>query len=274
MKKALLTTILLWAAFSVAAQNIYVTAPTLRDDNLKGPVRAVLTTTVYEVGEGDEYSFFHVENSSYDTVGRLLYNINTYSDGLGVVFTYNYDSLSRLSTVVESHPTEIYTDTYRYNADGQLETIEVRCPKEGGNNKPNTTYSVVRRDSQGRPLRIEGNMDEEGKQWVYVYEYHANGHTVTHKVEPQGMETHEYYNQRGTLDSAMYCSTKTTFTYNEHGDMTEDRDLNAYSDERVTTYSYPEEEWLFDKYGNWTTRHITFYDGSKCFEVRTIIYYE
>lgn len=274
MKKVLLTTILLSAvAMTASAQNISVTSPTLRNDNLKGPVRAVLTTTVYEVGEGDEYGFFQVENSSYDTVGRLLYSINTSPDGLDDVFTYNYDSLGRLATV-DSRRREVYTDTYRYNAAGQLESIEERWPKEGGKNSLNTTYNVVRRDSQGRPLRIEGDMNEDGMRWVYSYEYRADGHTVIQKVEPQGMETRKYYNQRGTLDSAMYGSTKTTFTYNEHGDMTEYRDLNAFSAERITTYSYPEEEWLFDKYGNWTTRYITFHDGSKCFETRTIIYYE
>lgn len=273
MKKALLTTIFFCAALMVAAQNIYVTASTLRDDNIKGPVRAVLTTTVYEIGEGDEYGFFQVENSNYDTAGRLQYRINTSPDGLDDVFTYNYDNLGHLSTVT-SHRREVYTDTYRYNAAGQLETIEERWPEEGGKSSLNTTYTVVQRDSQGWPLRIESDMNGEGMRWVYSYEYRTDGHTVTQKVEPQGIEMRKYYNQQGTLDSAIYGSTKTTFTYNEHGDMTEYRDLNAYSDERITTYSYPEEEWLFDKYGNWTTRYITFHDGSRCFEMRTIIYYE
>ncbi len=273
MKKALLTTILFCAAFSVAAQNIYVTAPTLSNDKLRGPVQAVLTTSVYEVGEGDEHGFFQVENSSYDTAGRLLYSINTSPDGLDDVFTYNYDSMGRLETV-DSRRREVYTDTYRYNATGQLEAIEERWPEEGGKTGLNTTYNVVQRDSLGQPLRIESETNEEGMRLVYSYEYRADGHTVTQKVDPQGIETRKYYNQRGTLDSTIYGSTKTTFTYNEHGDMTEYRDLNAYSAERVTTYSYPEEEWLFDKYGNWTTRYITFHDGSKCFEVRTIIYYE
>ena len=123
MKKALLTTILFCAALSVTAQNIYVTAPTLRNDNLKGPVRAVLTTTVYEVEEGDEFGSFQVENCSYDTAGRLLYSIYLLYSGIDGVTTYDYDSQGRL-TKVSARQVPTYTETYHYNDSDQLESIE------------------------------------------------------------------------------------------------------------------------------------------------------
>ena len=271
MKKALLTTILFCTALSVAAQNIYVTAPTLRNNNLKGPVRAVLTTMVYEVEEGDEYASFQVENNSYDTAGRLLYSIYLLSSGIDGVTTYDYDNQGRLIMVSARHmPT--YTETYHYNASGQLESIELI-----GHEQEKSTYHVVKRDRKGRPLLIEETPLDDSLHYTESYEYRADGYSVTERNGRYGIIRRTYYNINGTKDSVVTGQNfKETYIYNANGNLLEERvdGMSNYPDGAVVTYRYPEEEWLTDRHGNWTTRYITGANGNKFIEMRTIIYYE
>lgn len=272
MKKALLTTILLCAvAMTAAAQNIYVTAPTLRNDNLKGPVRAVLTTTVYEVEEGDEFGSFQVENCSYDTAGRLLYSIYLLSSGIDGVTTYDYDSQGRL-TKVSARQVPTYTETYHYNDSDQLESIEYI-----GHEQEKSTYHVVKRDTKGRPLLIEETPSGDSLHYTESYEYCVDGYSVTERNGRYGIIRRTYYNINGTKDSVVTGQNfKETYIYNANGNLLEERvdGMSNYPDGAVVTYRYPEEEWLTDRHGNWTTRYITGANGNKFIEMRTIIYYE
>lgn len=271
MKKALLTTIFFCAALMVAAQNFYVTAPTLRNDNLKGPVRAVLTTTVNEVEEGDEYGSFQVENNSYDTAGRLLYSIYLLSSGSDGVTTFDYDSQGKLIRVSARYePT--YTETYHYNDSGQLESIEYI-----GHEQEQSTYHVVKRDNMGRPLLIEETPLDDSLHYTESYEYCVDGYSVTERNGRYGIIRRTYYNINGTKDSVVTGQNfKETYIYNANGNLLEERvdGMSNYPDGAVVTYRYPEEEWLTDRHGNWTTRYITGANGNKIIEMRTIIYYE
>jgi len=120
MIKALLTASLFCAATLYAAAQPLITVPTLRDDNLKGPVHIVQTTV-----SDDPMAFYRRKTKAYDTAGRLTYCIEQIPQIPGNIFTYEYNQEGGLAKVCsKSH--EVYTNTYHYDAIRQLDSIVTR----------------------------------------------------------------------------------------------------------------------------------------------------
>lgn len=275
MNKALLILIPLCTMVMTTVAQIFDGAPTLKDDNLKGPVHIVQTMATFDAGPENGYAFSQVVTDVYDTAGRLTCHINSSSDGLDDILTYEYDQWGRLAKV-SSLTREVYTDTYHYNAAGQLESIEQRWTEDF--EMFNHTLHVVKRDNAGRALLVESSGDREGTFDNFSIERHGDGEIVTETLIMHGDTInvrHTYYNSHGTIDSVVDRRDKTIYKYNANGDIIECRSSGTpdYPKGRVTIYSYGEESRR-DIYGNWTIRDIVYPDGSKDFERRTIIYYE
>lgn len=255
MKKALLTTMLLFAAIMAAGQTLVT--PTCRNHGLKGKVHIVQYAWLYDTGDG--YAIGNTKTQVYDTAGRLVYELEMSPDGLDDDLYYTYDSLGRLATETTTKH-EPFTDTYHYGPDGRLLTIERRHSSEPFTEFDNT-MTVQRYDTKGRPTELKTYGQPR------LYSYWPNGE-IRHVSEPD-IKYNAYYNEQGLLDSINAISSRHYYHYNESGDLISE-DTHTSTAHFHTEYTYD----FFDSHGNWTDRTMDSNDGTNSFDRRTIIYYE
>lgn len=274
MRKVILIAIPLCIVAMTAAAQPMIVPPTLKDNNLKGPVHVVQTMRIFTVSDEEGDAFYEVETKSYDTAGRLTYRICSSPEILDDVFTYEYDHAGRLAKV-SSLMREVYTNTYHYNAFGQLESIESRFTDDF--EIYNHTLYVLKHDREGRPLQIESTYDGDSARNIYSYEYRTDGMTITDIYEKRNdtiAVENTYYNLQGAVDSVIsnHGREKTINTYNDRGDLIKKQSTNRVRSYAIT-YRYGEESWQTDPYGNWKYRDVTLPTREECYERRTIIYY-
>ena len=249
MKKALLTTIILFtlAMTATAQQELFV--PTAASDGLKGPVYVVQTTRWYTYGNQDVYPY-----TSTDVYGRDgLKMYNTYISEVGYCETvlYGKDEQGRLTSIY--YDGNEYGSHYIYSNDGRLRYI---C-SDGYDTvyRNDTTLWVTAYDKQGHTLEIS-----DKDKPLYRYKYRSDGSLLS--AERLDCWT-IYYNLQGQIDS---ISGDHKIVYNKYGDEAE----CIYYRHGTEQYNYGSDR---DQYGNWLSMDFV-RDSTHYYVRRQIIYYD
>ncbi len=257
MKKALLTTILLCAmAMAAAAQEM----PWFwhRDKcPLKGKVKEVRN---YEIEmrndpelQDTDYYFY-----TYSIDGRIL---TEYLNDVGkLCHNQYYWSNDRLDSIVRDGDCYSF-EYYIYNADGRLHQVI-----HGVLSRTDTTTIIY--DNRGLPVSTSGDFDSKAnKTW---FEWYDDG-----RIKGIGSK---YWGKRYEYDDQGRMTTETyndghveTYTYNEQGDVShikhDPKGNTSYDFGRIAETSYT---YTYDNHGNWTEE----YHNGTLSVIRKITYYE
>ena len=264
MKKALLTTILLCAVAMTAASQPVIVPPTVASEGLHGPVKMVMSSTIFNTNEGDA-AISTSQTWLFDSAGRLTDNISMSEDGMHDLATYRYDAHGRLASASHWGGDASRDEKYIYANDGRLLRIEVSWHQDESTH----AYLVTGYDAQKRTTVIK---DTANREITYRYSYDDAGRLKTSSYTMFGKPIVTYYGPYG-IDSTVSEGAKTTYQYNERGELFFERYKHfSISTEPQWNYTY-DSDW-HDKYGNWHSRRITLPDGTECTEDRLIIFYD
>lgn len=264
--KTLMTTILLCAATMMAAAQPTIAPPTLASEGLRGPVKMVMSSTLYTTESGDA-AICTSETWLFDSDGRLTDYLSMSDDGQNYSTTYRYNAQGGLASASYRGGDGTREETYVYAADGGLLRIEVDYPGES-----KLAYLVTGTDAQKRPTTM---LDTSSEGVSYSFSHDNSGRQKTVTTTMFGKQTVTYHGLYG-IDSTISPNERIVYQYNEHGDLALRvwKNYNIPAEHR-DTYTY-DLHWI-DRYGNWRWRKITFHDGtefSEFFEDRQIIYNE
>ena len=266
MKKTPLTTILLCAAAMTATAQPVATSPTVASEGLHGPVKMVMSSTIFNTTEGDA-AISTSQTWLFDTAGRLTDYISMSEDGIqhGTA-TYRYDAHGRLASTSYWGGDASHDGKYIYTDDGRLLRIEVVYHQD----ESKMAYFVTGCDAQ---KHITAIMDTSNGGITYRYSYDDAGQLKTSSYTMFGKPVVTYYGPYG-IDSTVSEGTKSIYQYNERGELILERlNLFSISTEPQWIYTY-DPDWR-DKYGNWHWRKITTLpDGTEYVEDRLIIFYD
>ena len=241
-----------------------VIPPTVTSEGLHGPVKMVMSSTIFNTTEGDA-AISTSETWLFDTAGRLTDNISMSEDGMHDLATYRYDAHGRIASASYRGGDATRDETYIYTDDGKLLRIEVSWFHD----ESTQAYLVTGCDAQKRTTAIK---DTANGGITYRYSYDDAGRLKTSSYTMFGKPVVTYYGPYG-MDSTVSKGAKTTYQYNDRGELVLERLKHfSISNEPQSTYTY-DPDWR-DQYGNWHSRRITLPDGTECFEDRLIIFYD
>lgn len=256
--------ILLCAAAMTAMAQPVIVPPTVASEGLCGPVKMVMSSKIFNTTEGDA-AISTSETWLFDAAGRLTDYISMSEDGMHGVMTYRYDAFGRPASASYWGGDASRDEKYIYADDGRLLRIEVSWFQD----ESTQSYLVTGTNSQKRTTAI---MDTSGGGITYRYSYDDAGRLKTTSYTMFGKPVVTYYGPYG-MDSTVSEGAKTTYQYNERGELVLERQVHfSISNEPQSTYTY-DPDWR-DQYGNWHARTITLPDGTEYFEDRRIIFYE
>lgn len=259
MKRIALTIIMLCVWMAVTAQPDVV-PPTAAREYLRGPVKMVMTTMIFNNEQGDA-CISSATTNLYDRSGRLTTSVDMSEDGIDGGVIYRHDGQGRLASTRWWGGDSRREERYVYASDGRMLRIETTY-----HDGSRWSHIVTAYDASGRPLA----MKDTASGFLYSFSYKPDGSLRTSTLTIFDKATVTYYGQYG-VDSVVSQNEKTFYQYNDKGELTQERSLNSVvPGEKRFTY----DQHFYDDHGNWTWRKITFPDGTEAAEDREIIYYE
>lgn len=260
MKRTTLILIALcsWAWTATAQPN--VVPLTAARENLRGPVKMVMTTMIFNNEQGDA-CISSATTNLYDRSGRLTTSVDMSEDGIDGRVIYRYDGQGRLASTSWWGGDSRREERYVYTSDRRMLRIETTY-----HDGSRWSHIVTAHDALGRPLA----MKDSASGFLYNFSYKADGSLRTSTLTIFDKPTVTYYGRYG-VDSVVSRNEKTYYRYNDTGELTQERSLNTVvPGEKRFTY----DQHFYDDHDNWTWRKITFPDGTEAAEDREIIYYE